>query len=69
MPKLKDLIRRKWNTGDTFTLDEIYQFAEHFRVSRPSNDHIPDKLRQTMQHLRDAGMIEFIDNAGLYRLL
>ena len=65
--ELRKLVEQNWKAGQTFTLAEIYPFETHFRRLYPTNSHIPDKLRQTMQHLRDEGLVEFVDDMGTYR--
>lgn len=55
--------------GGTFSLDDIYQFRPHFQELYPNNHHIDDKIRQTLQYLRDDNLIEFIGNSGVYQRL
>ena len=38
------------------------------KEKHPSNQHIPDKIRQQLQQLRDLGLIEFLGN-GRYKKL
>lgn len=65
--ELTRLVQQNWKAGQTFTLANIYPFETHFQRLYPSNAHIPDKLRQTMQKLRDEGLVEFVDDMGTYR--
>lgn len=65
--ELHNLIQREIAIGEEFTLDRIYEYEDRFRVKFPENQHVRDKLRQTLQKLRDSGTIEFIDNRGTYR--
>ncbi|MGH7626764.1 MAG: HNH endonuclease, partial [Gemmatimonadaceae bacterium] len=65
--ELRDLIAKTWRVGQAFTLEDVYLFESHFSVLYPHNDHRLDKLRQTLQHLRDDGTVEFIDDHGQYR--
>jgi len=65
--ELRDLIQQTWKSGQTFSLADVYRFENHFQRLYPSNAHIQDKLRQTMQHLRDDGFVEFVDDVGTYR--
>ena len=37
------------------------------RRGTPENQHVREKIRQTLQQLRDAGLIEFLDDRGTYR--
>ncbi len=58
---------QEWEAGHVFTLADIYRFEPHFRTLYPQNSHIQDKLRQTMQNLREEAVVEFVDDAGTYR--
>lgn len=51
-----------------FSLQELYQYEEYFKMVYPSNYHIKDKLRQTLQNLRDKGLLVFLAQ-GNYRLV
>ncbi len=64
---LMTVIEDKWSIGDIFTLNEIYELEEYFLKLYPENNNIKDKLRQTLQYLRDDGILEFIDNNGIYK--
>ncbi|HHX72412.1 MAG TPA: hypothetical protein GX701_05730 [Clostridiales bacterium] len=55
--------------GGVFSLDDIYQFGDHFKELYPNNYHINEKIRQMLQFLRDDGIIDFIENNGEYRRL
>ena len=66
--ELKTVIQRDFQVGEHFTLDEIYEYQGHFSELYPDNRHVEDKLRQTLQHLRDDGIIEFVDR-GIYKRL
>ena len=51
----------------TFQLAELYQFAaEPMRIAFPQNQHPTDKLRQTLQYLRDDSVLTFVDGRGTY---
>lgn len=50
-----------------FSLNEIYSFVPYFKTAYPNNNHIEDKIRQTLQNLRDKGMISF-EGSGKYRM-
>ncbi|WP_314885952.1 hypothetical protein [Psychrobacter immobilis] len=43
----------------TFSLNQVYAFAELLKIKHPENNHINDKIRQQLQMLRDRGIIEF----------
>ena len=49
-----------------FSIDQVYQFRDHFRNLFPLNNHIDDKIRQTLQFLRNDGLIDFLSH-GNYR--
>lgn len=52
--------------ADTFTLNEVYDFESHFSQLHPQNKNIRPKIRQQLQRLRDAGLLEFLGK-GRYR--
>lgn len=51
-----------------FTLTDLYKYEQYFSVVYPSNYHIKDKLRQTLQNLRNKGLLEF-QSLGTYQLI
>ena len=51
-----------------FSLKQVYGFADELKCKHPENNHIPDKIRQQLQILRDRGIIEFVSR-GHYRKL
>jgi type II restriction enzyme len=51
-----------------FTLQEMYDFVPRLEGLHPGNKHVPDKIRQQLQVLRDNGILEF-GSPGKYRLL
>ena len=65
--ELKRLLMEEWKVGQVFTLVDVYRFEPYFKTLYASNSHIQDKLRQTMQNLRQESIVEFVDNAGTYR--
>lgn len=67
--ELEQLITQRYDLDQVFILAEIYEWEPHFRVLYPDNHHVQEKLRQTLQKLREAGVIEFVDYAGKYRRL
>jgi hypothetical protein len=69
LSELETIITNRYAVGQLFTLADVYQLEPHFRPLYPKNRHIPEKLRQTLQSMRDAGSIEFVDDAGTYRRL
>ncbi|MGD0950468.1 MAG: hypothetical protein ABSA52_24005 [Candidatus Binatia bacterium] len=67
--ELRSEIRRNFKVGQRFTLNDIYELETYFVGLYPNNAHVRDKLRQILQHLRDEGVVEFIDDQGNYRRL
>jgi type II restriction enzyme len=49
-----------------FVLADVYAFAAHLQRLHPDNRHVPDKIRQQLQVLRDLGLVEFL-GGGRYR--
>lgn len=54
--------------SETFTLQEIYQYADFLKAKHALNNNIEPKIRQQLQLLRDKGFIEFVGR-GVYRKL
>ena len=50
-----------------FSLADVYAHADELAELHPKNAHIPDKIRQQLQLLRDLNLLEFL-SPGLYRL-
>jgi len=65
--ELEAMVQKNWQPGDVFRLDDVYKFEKHFSDLHPENTFVRDKLRQTLQNLRDSGVIEFVDDRGTYR--
>lgn len=57
--------------GSNIFLLEDFVTANLERLSDlyPENLHVEEKIRQTMQYLRDDGRILFVDNRGTYELI
>lgn len=51
----------------TFNLSDLYEYENYFETLYPTNSHITDKIRQTLQYLRDDGVVEFLDDNGSYK--
>jgi type II restriction enzyme len=49
-----------------FEIADVYRFEEHMQRLYPGNMHVREKMRQQLQVLRDAGLIEFLGR-GQYR--
>jgi hypothetical protein len=53
----------------TFTLGEFLSGREPlFRSFAPNNRHVTEKIRQTLQKLRDDAALTFVDGRGTYTL-
>jgi type II restriction enzyme len=50
-----------------YTLADVYAHANELAKLHPKNAHIPDKIRQQLQVLRDVKLLEFL-SPGFYRL-
>ena len=53
---------------DSFSLNQVYAFADELQRKHPENNHIKDKIRQQLQVLRDRGIIGFTGR-GQYQKL
>jgi type II restriction enzyme len=51
-----------------FTLHELYDKGDDFAAVYPRNRHIPEKIRQQLQVLRDLGVLRFLGH-GHYELV
>lgn len=65
--EFRAIVKREWRVGQAFSLDDVYRFEQEVGDKFPENRHVRDKIRQVLQHLRDEGTIEFIDDRGNYR--
>jgi hypothetical protein len=54
--------------GNRFTLDDAYALTPALSKQYPNNRHVQEKIRQTLQYLRDLGLLDFAEK-GLYRKL
>jgi len=65
-----ELHRYQTEKGDSsLTLHQLYDFSEsRLSAQFPNNDHVRAKIRQLLQHLRDRGEVEFLDDAGTYNI-
>jgi type II restriction enzyme len=50
-----------------FDLGEVYEHEQELKRLHPGNRHVRDKIRQQLQELRDAGLVEFLGR-GEYRM-
>lgn len=53
---------------EEFTLADVYKFENYLGELHPENNHVKPKIRQQLQVLRDAGILEFVGR-GRYRSL
>lgn len=60
------LIKSKFY-NNKFKLEDIYRYEEEFKKVYPENFHIKDKIRQTLQNLRNYGFLNFLGD-GEYQL-
>jgi type II restriction enzyme len=54
--------------GDRFSLSDAYLFEEHLARLYPENNNVRSKIRQQLQVLRDAGIIQF-EARGQYKFI
>jgi hypothetical protein len=50
-----------------FTIDDVYNYVDEFSTRFPRNRHVKEKLRQTLQRLRDDKLLLF-HGGGHYEL-
>jgi len=50
-----------------FTLSDMYKFENYLGELHPENNNVKPKIRQQLQVLRDAGILEFLGR-GQYRV-
>ena len=57
------------SSNKEFSLQDFnHQFLSELGEIHPDNRHVAAKIRQQLQVLRDGGLLEFVNNRGLYRL-
>jgi hypothetical protein len=64
---VEKIVVENWIKGSVFVLADMYQFERELKEAHPNNNNVREKIRQTLQHLRDQGLIEFVDDDGTYR--
>ena len=52
-----------------FALSDMVLYVPELKKLFPRNNHVEEKIRQTLQYLRDDGYVKFVDNNGTYRRL
>lgn len=65
---LKDIYDIIEKLKDEFNIQDVYRFEPKLQKLHPNNKHIKDKIRQTLQYLRDRGLIKFVGK-GQYKKL
>lgn len=63
---LMDTLHLVERLDETFTIKQMYAFVDELQMKHPNNKHIPDKIRQQLQFLRDKGFIVFKGH-GVYK--
>ncbi|MFW6026459.1 MAG: hypothetical protein ACOCRX_08960 [Candidatus Woesearchaeota archaeon] len=66
---VKMVITEKWEVGEEFTYRDMLKFQDQFAKKYPNNSHIPEKISQILQQLRDDDIIQFVDYDGTYKRL
>lgn len=51
-----------------FTISDVYNFEGALSEKHPANNHVRNKIRQTLQYLRDLGFVKFV-KPGVYKKL
>ncbi len=54
--------------ANEFKLDDVYKFENYLSELHPDNNNVKPKIRQQLQVLRNAGILEFLGR-GSYRVL
>jgi phosphatidylserine/phosphatidylglycerophosphate/cardiolipin synthase-like enzyme len=54
--------------NEVFELHDLYKFIPELSKDHPNNNHIDAKIRQTLQQLRDKGLVKFVE-PGVYKKL
>ena len=52
-----------------FQLSDVYDYEDILSEAYPDNNRIQSKIRQTLQYLRKAGIINFVDGKGRYEII
>ena len=69
LDELETKLRTNWTPGQQFKLEDVYECCEEeLQRLHPENRHVQEKIRQLLQELRNGGRLEFVDEAGTYRL-
>ncbi len=65
--EIKRIVQEKRRVGQIFHLSDVYEVEPHFAKLYRRNRHRRDKLRQALQHLRDQGILQFVDRRPRHR--
>lgn len=66
--ELTEALRKRFNPGDSFELQDVYKLIPQFQRRHPENKHIAARLRATLaQDLRGSGVVKS-SAKGKYRL-
>lgn len=63
---LFDVLKCVERLDTTFTLKQMYEFANELKMKHPTNNNVEAKIRQQLQLLRDKGFVEFTSR-GSYK--
>lgn len=55
-------------TAAEFSTEQVYQFVPELSALHPANRHVPEKIRQQLQVLRDRGLLRQISRGRWLRL-
>lgn len=66
---LADCLHAMFDAGDLFDLERVYRLVPILEQLHPDNESIREKIRQQLQVLRDEHMVDFVNDAGVYRWL
>ncbi len=64
----RDVFLQLGQFGETFTSEEVRIMAQQLHPQHPNNHNREAKIRQTLQQLRDLGLVEFV-SPGVYKKL
>ncbi|MFC7166711.1 HNH endonuclease [Halospeciosus flavus] len=75
MSRWRRVVRRELARFEEQTGSDVVELGDFLDQSRavfvaefPDNDHVDAKVRQVLQQLRDRGEVDFLDDAGRYRI-
>jgi putative restriction endonuclease len=65
----EDLLGLLSELPSRFKLEDAYRFIPRLHELHPTNNHLREKIRQTLQNLREQGKIRFLEKPGTYENL